>query len=171
MSMAQKRKLLRGAGGFCPQQFKWPIAVWPAPLQVSTTRREHRSPPIHRSVRKRRQNIDRFAEYLEFVAAFHMHHGQRRRSYSPARSEHEASRVRVVSVSLYHEEADEADRSPPFSNVRTGTRPTAPVIREAVARLGEELTGKSPEDVFRYLSTDTRGVPRHRGSRRPTSIS
>jgi hypothetical protein len=59
---------------------------------------------------------------------------------------------RVVSVSLYYEEADEADRVTAILK-RSGWHKAnrSQIIREAVARLGEELAGKSPEDIFRYF--------------------
>jgi hypothetical protein len=75
---------------------------------------------------------------------------------------------RVVSVSLYHEEADEADRVTAILK-RAGWHKASRslVIREAVARLGEELTGKSPEDIFRYFID--RYARRAASPRKPTT--
>lgn len=59
---------------------------------------------------------------------------------------------RVVAVSLYDEEAREADRLTDILQRAGWHRASRSlVIREAVARLREELTGKSAEEVFRYF--------------------
>ena len=59
---------------------------------------------------------------------------------------------RVVAVSLYQDEAAEADR---LTDILKGAgwhkANRSLVIREALARLQEELTGKSPEEIFRYF--------------------
>ena len=59
---------------------------------------------------------------------------------------------RVVAVSLYNEEAGEADRLKDILQ-RAGWHKAnrSLVIREAVGRLQEELAGKSSEDIFRYF--------------------
>ena len=61
-------------------------------------------------------------------------------------------RYRIIAVSLYEEEAIEADRITEV--LRQGGWPKANrslVIREALLRLEDELNGKSPEEVFRYF--------------------
>jgi len=61
-------------------------------------------------------------------------------------------RYRVIAVSLYEEEAVEADRITEI--LRESGWPKANrslVIREALLRLEDELSGKSSEDVFRYF--------------------
>jgi hypothetical protein len=63
-----------------------------------------------------------------------------------------ARRFRVIAVSLYEEEAAEADRITEV--LKQGGWPKANrslVIREALVRLEDELAGKSAEDVFRYF--------------------
>ena len=67
-------------------------------------------------------------------------------------SPHVPRRYRVIAVSLYDEEATAADRI--TETLRRGGWPKANrslVIREAVLRLEEELSDKSPEDIFRYF--------------------
>ncbi len=61
-------------------------------------------------------------------------------------------RYRVIAVSLYHQEATAADRITEI--LRQGGWPKANrslVIREALLRLEDELTAKSPEEIFRYF--------------------
>ena len=61
-------------------------------------------------------------------------------------------RYRVIAVSLYDEEATAADRITEI--LRRGGWPKANrslVIREALLRLEDELSAKSPEEVFRYF--------------------
>jgi hypothetical protein len=63
-----------------------------------------------------------------------------------------ARRYRVIAVSLYDEEATAADRI--TEALRRAGWPKANrslVIREALLRLEEELSEKSPEDIFRYF--------------------
>ena len=59
---------------------------------------------------------------------------------------------RVVTVSLYREEAEEADRLTEILK-RAGWHKAnrSLVIREALARLHEELVERSPEEIFRYF--------------------
>ncbi len=59
---------------------------------------------------------------------------------------------RVVAVSLYQEEAAEADRLTDILK-RAGWHKAnrSLVIREALARLQEELESKSSEEIFRYF--------------------
>ena len=61
-------------------------------------------------------------------------------------------RYRVIAVSLYDGEATAADRITDI--LRRGGWPKANrslVIREALLRLEEELSAKSPEEIFRYF--------------------
>ena len=61
-------------------------------------------------------------------------------------------RYRVIAVSLYEDEAAEVERMTAI--LRRGGWPKANrslVIREALLRLEDELSGKSAEDVFRYF--------------------
>lgn len=59
---------------------------------------------------------------------------------------------RVVAVSLYQREATEADRLTDILKQAGWHKANRSlVIREALARLQEELNGKSSEDVFRYF--------------------
>lgn len=59
---------------------------------------------------------------------------------------------RVIAVSLYRDEAVEADRlTEILKNAGWHRANRSLVIREALARLQEELNGKSPEDVFRFF--------------------
>jgi hypothetical protein len=63
-----------------------------------------------------------------------------------------ARRYRVIAVSLYDEEAMAADRITEI--LRQGGWPKANrslVIREALLRLDDELSEKSPEDIFRFF--------------------
>lgn len=58
---------------------------------------------------------------------------------------------RVVAVSLYEDEAA-ADRLADI--LRAGCWPKANrslIVREALARLQEDLAGKTPEEIFRYF--------------------
>lgn len=59
---------------------------------------------------------------------------------------------RVVAVSLYQEEAAEADRLTDILK-RAGWHKAnrSLVIREGLARLREELDGRSSEEIFRYF--------------------
>jgi hypothetical protein len=61
-------------------------------------------------------------------------------------------RYRVIAVSLYDEEARAADRITEI--LRQAGWPKANrslVIREALLRLEDELSEKSPEEIFRYF--------------------
>ena len=61
-------------------------------------------------------------------------------------------RYRVIAVSLYEGEAEEADRI--TAVLKQGGWPKANrslVIREALLRLEDELNGKSAEEIFRYF--------------------
>ena len=59
---------------------------------------------------------------------------------------------RIVAASLYEEEAAVADRLTDI--LRSGGWPKANrslIIREALARLQEDLAGKTAEEIFRYF--------------------
>jgi hypothetical protein len=61
-------------------------------------------------------------------------------------------RYRVVGLSLYVNEAREADRLTEI--LRNGGWPKANrslVVREALCRLSDDLAGKSDEEIFRYF--------------------
>ena len=59
---------------------------------------------------------------------------------------------RVVAVSLYQDEADEADRlTEILKHAGWHKANRSLVIREALARLQEELKDRSSEDIFRYF--------------------
>jgi hypothetical protein len=63
-----------------------------------------------------------------------------------------ARRYRVITVSLYDEEALIADDI--TGVLRQGGWPKANrslVIREALVRLADELAGKTPEEIFRFF--------------------
>jgi hypothetical protein len=59
---------------------------------------------------------------------------------------------RVVAVSLYEREAAEADRITDILKEAGWHKANRSlVIREALAHLQEELTDRSPDDIFRYF--------------------
>ena len=63
-----------------------------------------------------------------------------------------ARRYRVIAVSLYEEQADAADRI--TAALQRSGWPKANrslVIREALLRLADELSGKSSEEIFQYF--------------------
>jgi hypothetical protein len=63
------------------------------------------------------------------------------------------SPYRVLTISLYQAEAEAADRLTDI--LQCGGWPRANrslVIREALIKLEEELSGKSAEEVFRYFT-------------------
>jgi hypothetical protein len=61
-------------------------------------------------------------------------------------------RYRVIAVSLYDEEATAADRiTEILRHVGWPKANRSLVIREALLRLEDELSAKSPEEVFRYF--------------------
>ena len=62
------------------------------------------------------------------------------------------TRYRVIAISLYSNEAKEADRLTQI--LRSGGWPKANrslVVREALSRMFDDLAGKDPEEVFRYF--------------------
>ena len=61
-------------------------------------------------------------------------------------------RYRIIAISLYSNEVTDADRLTEI--LRSGGWPKANrslVVREALARLFEDLAGKDPEEVFHYF--------------------